>query len=177
MIMALALSIASYFVIPILFGGGDRKNWKNAPPGPVGWPVLGIVPHLSNSLHVDFFHMAKIYGDLFSLKLGLKPAIVVSSPKMAAEVLKEKEGMFSSRTITEAIRVITYDAHSIIFSPYGPRWKALRRILITELLSPKAFEQFEQLRTTQVSSRQSQFKFRLILFSSHPLTEPCVGFP
>nr|KJB55339.1 hypothetical protein B456_009G071700 [Gossypium raimondii] len=149
MVLAVAMSIASYFLIPMVFGG-RHKNWKNAPPGPVGWPILGSLPHLSNRLHEDFFHMAKIYGPLFSLNLGIKPAIVVSSPEMAAQVLKEKEGMFSSRTITETIRVISYDAHSIIFSPYGPRWKVLRRILITELLSPKAFEQFEPLRTSQV---------------------------
>ncbi|KAK8499328.1 hypothetical protein V6N12_036976 [Hibiscus sabdariffa] len=148
-ILTLTMSIASYFLIPQLFR--DRsKNWENAPPGPVGWPILGSLPHLSNCHHEDFFHLAKIYGPLFSLNLGLKPAIVVSSPEMAAKVLKEKEGKFSSRTITETIRAISYDAHSIIFSPYGNRWKALRRILITELLSPKAFEQFEPLRTTQV---------------------------
>ncbi|EOY32538.1 Cytochrome P450, family 706, subfamily A, polypeptide 6, putative isoform 2 [Theobroma cacao] len=149
MILAVTMSIASYFLIPILLGGRS-KNWKNAPPGPVGWPILGSLPHLSHRLHEDFFHLAKIHGPLFCLKMGIKPAIVISSPEMASEILKEKEGMFSSRTITEAIRVVSYDAHSIIFSPYGPRWKALRRILITELLSPKAFEQFEPVRTTQV---------------------------
>ncbi|GMI92375.1 TRANSPARENT TESTA 7, CYTOCHROME P450 75B1 [Hibiscus trionum] len=149
MILAVVLSIASYFLIPVLLSGRS-ENWKNAPPGPVGWPILGSLPHLSNRLHEDFFNLAKIYGPLFSLNMGVKPTIVVSSPEMAVQVLKEKEGMFSSRTITEAIRVISYDAHSIIFSPYGPRWKALRRILITELLSPKAFEQFEPLRTSQV---------------------------
>lgn len=149
MVLAVAMSVAAYFLIPMLFGA-SHTNWKNAPAGPVGWPILGSLPHLSNRLHEDFFNMAKIYGPLFSLNLGLKPAIVVSSPEMAAQVLKEKEGMFSSRTITETIRVISYDAHSIIFSPYGPRWKVLRRILITELLSPKAFEQFEPLRTSQV---------------------------
>ena len=149
MILAVTISVASYFLIPVLFGG-HPKNWKNAPPGPAGWPILGSLPHLSHCLHEDFFHLAKIYGPLFSLNLGIKPAIVVSSPEMAAQVLKEQEGMFSRRTITEAIRVITYGAHSIIFSPYGPRWKALRRILIFELLSPKAFEQFEPLRTTQI---------------------------
>ncbi|XP_007014919.2 PREDICTED: (S)-N-methylcoclaurine 3'-hydroxylase isozyme 1 isoform X2 [Theobroma cacao] len=148
-ILAVTMSIASYFLIPILLGGRS-KNWKNAPPGPVGWPILGSLPHLSHRLHEDFFHLAKIHGPLFCLKMGIKPAIVISSPEMASEILKEKEGMFSSRTITEAIRVVSYDAHSIIFSPYGPRWKALRRILITELLSPKAFEQFEPVRTTQV---------------------------
>ncbi|OMP04160.1 Cytochrome P450 [Corchorus olitorius] len=149
--LAVTLSIASYFLIPILLGA-RRQNWKNAPPGPVGLPIFGNLFHLSQRFHEEFYELAKIYGPLFSLNLGLKPAIVVSSPEMAMEVMKEKEGMFSSRTITEAIRVVSYDAHSIIFSPYGPRWKALRRILISELFSPKAFEQFEPLRTKQVHS-------------------------
>ncbi|KAI9191399.1 hypothetical protein LWI28_008037 [Acer negundo] len=149
MIIVVFISIASYFIIPVILGG-RRENWKNAPPGPVGWPILGSLPHLSHRLHEDFFNLAKVYGPLFSLNLGVKPAIVVSSPEMAHEVLKLKEGSFSSRTITEAIRVISYDAMSIVFSPYGARWKVLRRILITELLSPKAFESFQPLRRQQV---------------------------
>ncbi|KAL5811946.1 hypothetical protein ACOSQ3_026896 [Xanthoceras sorbifolium] len=149
MIIVVFTSIAAYFFIPIILGG-RRENWKNAPPGPVGWPILGSLPHLSHRLHENFFDLAKVYGPLFSLNLGVKPAIVVSSPEMALEVLKIKESSISSRNITEAIRVISYDAMSIIFSPYGARWKMLRRILITELFSPKAFESFEPLRRQQV---------------------------
>ncbi|KAL5757107.1 hypothetical protein ACOSQ2_021853 [Xanthoceras sorbifolium] len=150
-IISVLASIAAFFLIPVIIRG-RRENWRNSPPGPVGWPILGSLPYLSNRLHEDFFNLSKIYGPIMSLNLGLKPAIVVTSPEMAQEVLKIKEGSISSRTITEAIRAISYDAHGVIFSPYGARWKVLRRILISELLSPKAFESFEPLRRQQVHS-------------------------
>ncbi|OMO94044.1 Cytochrome P450 [Corchorus capsularis] len=88
--LAVTSSIASYFLIPILLGA-RRQNWKNAPPGPVGLPIFGSLFHLSQRFHEEFYELAKIYGPLFSLNLGLKPAIVVSSPEMDMEVMKEKE--------------------------------------------------------------------------------------
>ncbi|CAL9019797.1 unnamed protein product [Prunus brigantina] len=101
-IIALATSIGAYFFIYL----HDPKNWKDSPPGPVGWPILGSLPHLlNNPLHEDLFHLSRIHGPLFSLKLGLKPRVVILSPKMAGKTLKQHEYVFSSRTIMEAIRV------------------------------------------------------------------------
>ncbi|KAK9108143.1 hypothetical protein Syun_024154 [Stephania yunnanensis] len=39
------------------------------------------------------------------------------------------------RTITEAVRTVTYGATSLVFVPYGSRWRLLRKVLSTELFS------------------------------------------
>ncbi|CAB4289047.1 unnamed protein product [Prunus armeniaca] len=147
-IIALATSIGAYFIIHFQ----DSKNWKDSPPGPVGWPILGSLPHfLNNRLHEDLFHLSRIHGPLFSLKLGLKPVVVISSPEMACKTLKQQEAVFSSRTVTEAIRVITYDTASIVYAPMdSARWRVIRKILMEKLFSAKAFEAFEPIRKQQV---------------------------
>ncbi|KAL6268958.1 hypothetical protein ACE6H2_025869 [Prunus campanulata] len=147
-IIALATSIGAYFIIHF----HHSKNWKDSPPGPVGWPILGSLPHfLNNRLHEDLFHLSRIHGPLFSLKLGLKPVVVISSPEMACKTLKQQEAVFSSRTVTEAIRVITYDTASIVYAPMdSARWRVIRKILMEKLFSAKAFEAFEPLRKQQV---------------------------
>lgn len=147
-IIALATSILIYFIIHFQ----DPKNWKGSPPGPVGWPILGSLPHLLNSrLHEDLFHLSRIHGPLFSLKLGLKPVVVISSPEMACKTLKQQEAVFSSRTVTEAIRVITYDTASIVYAPMdSARWRVIRKILMEKIFSAKAFEAFEPVRKEQV---------------------------
>ncbi|KAJ8629389.1 hypothetical protein MRB53_022712 [Persea americana] len=137
--LAIFFSIASFFFLPILL---RRRNWPHAPPGPLGLPILGYFPYLSDNLHEHLHKLAGTYGPIFSLRLGQKLAIVVSSPDIAKEILKDKDITFSSRNITEAVRCTTYDATSLVFVPYGGRWKVLRRILMTELFSSRALASF-----------------------------------
>lgn len=84
--------------------------------------------------------------------MGQKPAIVVSSPDITREILKHKDISFSSRTITEAVRCVTYDATSLVFVPYGPRWRLLRKILTTEIFSSRSIELLQPARKQQVQS-------------------------
>ncbi|KAL5719710.1 hypothetical protein ACHQM5_012455 [Ranunculus cassubicifolius] len=147
-ILAAVASILTVSLLPILF---RRRNWHNAPPGPIGWPVLGYLPRLTDRLHEDLFHLAKTHGPLYSLKMGQKPAIVVSSPEITKEILKNQDSTFSSRTITEAVRCVTYGATSLVFVPYGARWRLLRKILTTELFSSKSIELLQPARKLQVN--------------------------
>ncbi|CAB4319412.1 unnamed protein product [Prunus armeniaca] len=128
-IIALATSIGAYFFIHL----HDPKNWKDSPPGPVGWPILGSLPHLlNNRLHEDLFHLSRIHGPLFSLKLGLKPQVVILSLKMARKTLKQQEYVFSSRTITEAIQIFSAKA----FEPFEPVHKQQVHGLLKQLYLP-----------------------------------------
>ncbi|KAF8398774.1 hypothetical protein HHK36_014632 [Tetracentron sinense] len=152
--LAIATSILAFLLLPVII---RRRNWCNSPPGPIGLPILGYLPYLSDRLHEDLFNLAQTYGPLFSLQMGQKPAIVVSSPEIAREILKQKESMFSSRTITEAVRCVAYNATSLVFVPYGTRWRLLRKMLTTELFSTRAIELLQPARKQQVHGLLSTF--------------------
>ncbi|XP_068336686.1 ferruginol synthase-like [Pyrus communis] len=114
MIIAL-LSVAEYFFITRLVHRGKYENWKNSPPGPVGWPILGNLLQLSSSeIHEHLFKLSKIHGPLFSLKLGPKPVIVAASPEMARLILKEQEAVFSSHIANKIAQVVSYDDTSLV---------------------------------------------------------------
>ncbi|RZC45027.1 hypothetical protein C5167_037976 [Papaver somniferum] len=147
-IAAIVTSILALFLLKIIF---RSRNWRNSPPGPIGWPILGYLPYLTDRLHEDLFKLSKIHGPIYSLKMGQKAAIVVSSPEITKEILKHQDTTFSSRTITEAVRCVTYDATSLVFVPYGARWRLLRKILTTELFSTRALELFQPARKQQVN--------------------------
>ncbi|KAF6155587.1 hypothetical protein GIB67_012522 [Kingdonia uniflora] len=72
---------------------------------------------LTNRLHEDLFHLTKTHGPLFSLCMGQKPVIVVSSPEVAREFLKDNDSIFSSRMISDVARCIAYDALRLYLYP------------------------------------------------------------
>ncbi|KAL2892846.1 Cytochrome P450 71B29, partial [Bienertia sinuspersici] len=68
------------------------------PPSSKGLPIIANL-HQFNPIntYLYFFQLPKIYGPLIYLKLGFVPTIVVSSAKLAREVLKTQDHVFCSR--------------------------------------------------------------------------------
>ncbi|CAA2993783.1 premnaspirodiene oxygenase-like [Olea europaea subsp. europaea] len=84
------------------------------------------------------------------LKLGETSTIVVSSPKIAKEVLKTSDPTFAARPGTLALEIISYNHAAISFSPHNDYWRQMRRICIIELLSAKQVKSFGSIRNDEV---------------------------
>ncbi|KAK4380993.1 putative (S)-N-methylcoclaurine 3'-hydroxylase isozyme 2 [Sesamum angolense] len=67
------------------------------PPGPNAWQLLWSISQLKNKPHVAFHNLAKIYGPLFSMRLGGRLLVVASSPATAKAILKTHDRVFSGR--------------------------------------------------------------------------------
>jgi cytochrome P450 len=128
-----------------------KRRIDRLPPGPPGWPIIGNVLQLGDKPHESLFGLAQKYGPLMSLRLGCKLTMVVSSPSMAKEVLKNNDQTFSSRSINMAARTFAYQGTSLVWSPYGPHWRFLRRICNAELFSPKRLDALQHLRREEVN--------------------------
>ncbi|KNA23696.1 hypothetical protein SOVF_022390 [Spinacia oleracea] len=105
------------------------------PPGPKGLPILGNLLSLDPELHTYFTSLAQTYGPIFSLRLGTKFGVVISSPALAKEVLKDHDVIFANRDPPIAGKVGTYGGHDIVWAPYGPTWRLLRKVCVREMLS------------------------------------------
>ncbi|KAM7494132.1 hypothetical protein LguiB_028741 [Lonicera macranthoides] len=104
------------------------KSKTQLPPGPLGLPLLGNLLSLDPELHTYFASLARIHGPILRLWLGKKVGIVVTSPALAKEVLKDHDVTFANRDVTEAGREATYGGLDIAWSPNGPRWRMLRKV-------------------------------------------------
>ncbi|KAH6808199.1 hypothetical protein C2S51_029307 [Perilla frutescens var. frutescens] len=148
-------AIAFVYLLRKLLG---PKNRKRLPPGPIGLPILGHFHLLGKNPHQDLCHLARKYGPIMGLRLGLVPAVVVSSPAAAELILKTHDLVFASRPRHDAARLISYEQRNLVFGPYGPYWRNMRKLCTLQLLSNLKISQFETMRKAEVGLLVSSLK-------------------
>ncbi|KAG6497089.1 cytochrome P450 CYP73A100-like [Zingiber officinale] len=144
--LPVAACIPLVFVLPFFFvtygGGGDGKT----PPGPVALPVFGNWIQVGNDLnHRNLVGMAKKYGDVFLLRLGVRNLAVVSDPKLAAEVLHTQGVEFGSRPRNLVWDIFTDSGKDMVFTEYGDHWRKMRRIMTMPFFTNKVVAQYREM--------------------------------
>ncbi|GLJ54696.1 hypothetical protein SUGI_1174960 [Cryptomeria japonica] len=134
----LIISWVSMFIVILIAGfllGKSSKIFK-MPPGPTPLSIIGNLHLISRLPHRSFSSLAQKYGPIMTLHLGSLPAVIISSPEMAKQVLKTQDHLFASRPpMGDNDHMLSHQKVSI--SPYGSYWKFMRKIVVSELLSPK----------------------------------------
>ncbi|XP_028807299.1 geraniol 8-hydroxylase-like [Neltuma alba] len=144
------LAFLAVFAIPSYARVCFVKYGSNTLPGPPGLPLFGNLLCLHPQLHSYFTSLSKIYGPIFSLRLGAKHIIVLSSPSLARQVLKDHDLTFANRSVTVAGRVAFYDGSDILWTPYGPEWRMLKKVFVQWIVSNCATDSLCALRRKEV---------------------------
>ncbi|CAL1352663.1 unnamed protein product [Linum trigynum] len=151
-IYGLAFATFVYFLITKLFlRGGGRRSQKPLPPGPTPWPIVGNLPHLGPIPHHSIAALARKYGPLMHLRLGSVDVVVAASASVAAQFLKIHDANFSDRPPSSGGKYIAYNYQDMVFAPYGPRWRLLRKVSAVHLFSAKALDDFRYVRQAEVA--------------------------
>jgi cytochrome P450 len=61
--------------------GSARSDSRAYPPGPRGYPVLGVLPQLRSNPIATFLDAADQYGDIVHLKAGPYHGFLISDPQ------------------------------------------------------------------------------------------------
>jgi cytochrome P450 len=152
--MALLIFVILFLSIIFLFLLKKNKISKRAcfPPGPNGLPLIGNLHQLDTSnLPTQLWKLSQKYGPLMSLKLGFKRTLVVSSAKMAEEVLKTHDLEFCSRPLLTGQQKFSYNGLDVAFSPYGAYWREMKKICVVHLLNSTRVQSFRTNREDEVS--------------------------
>ncbi|WMV48423.1 hypothetical protein MTR67_041808 [Solanum verrucosum] len=150
--MMFFLFFVAFPIILIFLLKAKISGKNNLPPGPLGLPFIGNL-HQFDSLtpHLYFWKLSKRYGKIFLLKFGSTPIIVVSSAKLAKEVLKTQDLVFCSRASILGQQKLSYNGRDIVFAPYNDSWREMRKICLLHLFSLKKVQLFSPIREDEVS--------------------------
>ncbi|XP_047980336.1 premnaspirodiene oxygenase-like [Salvia hispanica] len=121
------------------------------PPGPKKLPIIGNLHLISSPPFRCFTDLSKHYGPIMHLKLGEADAVVVSSPEIAKQILKDQDPCVANRPQGVALEIMWYNYIDIAFSPYGDYWRQMRKICINELLSPRMVRSFQSIRSDEAT--------------------------
>jgi hypothetical protein len=82
-------------ILRLLLTGRRPKNY---PPGPPTLPIIGNLHQMpTRNAHLQFERWARQYGPVYSLILGSKTLIVLSSDKAVKDLLDKRSGIYSHR--------------------------------------------------------------------------------
>ncbi|KAJ0061253.1 hypothetical protein NL108_013924 [Boleophthalmus pectinirostris] len=125
----LLLGIIMVFIIVHL----KSRRPKDFPPGPIALPFLGNMHKLcsSNPLN-DIEKLRRTYGNIYSLYMGRKAAVVLSGTQALKEALVNKAVDFAGRPQDLFLNAVT-ERRGAFLADYGLAWKEHRRFTLTTL--------------------------------------------
>ncbi|RYQ80416.1 hypothetical protein Ahy_Scaffold1g106845 isoform H [Arachis hypogaea] len=147
----LVIAILVFTILYFLAKYSKPRSYK-LPPGPWKLPIIGNIHQLALAgplPHRAFRELAKKYGPIMHLKLGENSTVVVSSAKLAKEVLKTHDACFQKRPFIAAVPTLVYGPADIAFSPSGDYWRDMRKICTLELLSVKKVQSLASVREAE----------------------------
>eukprot|EP00249_Psilotum_nudum_P021984 c28328_g1_i1 orf=371-1933(+) len=131
----------------VAFYSGNGKR----PRGPLPLPLLGHAHLMYGSLpHQALSSLSKRYGPLLHLRFGSTRSVVVSSACLAKEVLKTQDVNTAQHFRSYAQEIFSYGFRDIVGCPYDDHWRKMRRMLVSELLSPRRQETFKHIRMEEI---------------------------
>ncbi|QRV80981.1 cytochrome P450 family protein [Ceratobasidium sp. AG-Ba] len=133
---------------------GKRENYL--PHGPPTVPLLGnlnIFP--TSKAHLKFTEWARIYGSIYSLKIGPSTAIVLTDVDAVKEILEKRSQLTADRPPFYVGDLVT-EGMNIGLARYTETWRMQRRFM-HELLSRNACASYISIQ--QAESQQLLFHF------------------
>lgn len=139
--------------------GGNPKPQNQGHFGPrtIGCLAIYRSPHLHKlGGQIPFFRtlaaLADKYGPIFTLRLGKSRALVISNCEAVKDCFTKNNRVFATRPRSTQGKYLGYNHVAFGFSPYGPYWLDMRKMVVVELLSSCRLETLKHVHSSEVDA-------------------------
>ncbi|OHX00730.1 cytochrome p450 [Colletotrichum incanum] len=155
---------------------------KEYPPGPPTLPLIGNLHQIpSKKPHHQFKKWAKEYGPVYSLILGTKVMVVLSSDRAVKDLLDKRSSIYSSRTDVYLGNVVSANLR-VVLMKYGEKWRMIRKIFhqLLYINAAKGYVPYQDLESKQMLSgfldKPHHFIDHIRRFTNSLTTQMVFGF-
>ncbi|KFA72996.1 hypothetical protein S40288_03258 [Stachybotrys chartarum IBT 40288] len=158
---------------------------KNYPPGPPTIPFIGNLHQIpSEKRHIQFTKWAEEYGPIYSLMLGTKVMIVLSSDVVIKELMDKRGAIYSSRPESYVAQTLLSGGLRVLFMENSPRgtWKGVRKLLhlILNVTAARSYVPYQDLENKamllDLLDRPNDFIEHLRRYTASLTTQMTFGF-
>lgn len=152
-LLLLTLPLVVVLLLTLLFLRRQRQNHRrrrHLPPSPPSFPLLGHLHLLKQPIHRTLAAISAAQGPVVLLRFGYRPVLLVSAPAAAEECFTVHDAAFANRPRTLAGKILGYDFTSVVWAPYGPLWRDLRRITSVHLLASGSLRASSDVRAGEI---------------------------
>uniref|UniRef100_A0A1W7HBX7 (+)-piperitol/(+)-sesamin synthase n=1 Tax=Scoparia dulcis TaxID=107240 RepID=A0A1W7HBX7_SCODU len=131
------LSFSFLVLVAFKFNSSAGNKKLKLPPSPKpALPFLGHIHLIKQPLHRAHHALAQKLGPIFSLRVGNRLMVVISSPALVEEAFtKENDVTLAGRPKLAFGTYVLYENTGLGAAPYGDHWRHLRRLTATEVFS------------------------------------------
>ncbi|KAM4042277.1 cytochrome P450 2K4-like [Anomaloglossus baeobatrachus] len=128
------LFLITFIFVAIVAHKQKERVHPNYPPGPKPWPIIGNIPILNvQKPYLSFQELAKTYGPVYSITIGVQKMVVLCGYDVVKEALVNHAEEFSARYNLPAFMDFSR-GYGLAFTN-GDNWKAMKRFTLSTLRS------------------------------------------
>ncbi|KAI3856253.1 hypothetical protein MKX03_036377 [Papaver bracteatum] len=177
--LLLTIVLLSFASVYQLIQYKNTKLKSKQPPEIAGsWPLIGHLHLLGGNdrlLFRSFGDMADKYGGAFTIRLGRRRALVISSWEIAKECFTTNDKIFMSRPLSASLKHMGYNNLVFGFAPFGPYWQELRKIANHEFLSNSKIEFIKHVWDSEIKSSVQELYNKVCLNNKNTESEASTG--
>ncbi|XP_076946430.1 cytochrome P450 CYP82D47-like [Bidens hawaiensis] len=152
------LILATFAIILILYFISlffKSNKITTAPPEASGaWPIIGHFKVFNGPdlPHVTLSSLADRYGSIFTVRLGIHRVLIVSNWEIVKDIFTTHDVFVSDRPDYIAAKILGHNGAFFSFTPYGPYWRGIRKIISQELLSNSRLEKLTHVQVFELEN-------------------------
>ncbi|XP_019091283.1 PREDICTED: dihomomethionine N-hydroxylase-like [Camelina sativa] len=156
-LLVFIVSIASISLLGRILSSPTKSKdrFRQLPPGPRGWPILGNLPGLFMTRpRTNYFHLAmkKLNTDIACFNFVGVRVITIKSDEIAREAFKERDIDLADRPNLFTLEIIFDNYKSMGVSSYGEQFMKMKKVITTEIMSVKTLNMLVAARTIEADN-------------------------